>query len=144
VERRARPVAADIIRERAPEILPRVVAEAIAGDASSADAAGTKRRLTEYLEARMPPWLSALASRDEDRDEAIDSLIRIDERAGANVPPVVLLGTIAICYRVIEEEVRERAAAHGYSADELWAEVDAFRRRVIATRLGSSDRGEVA
>jgi hypothetical protein len=143
MEKRPRLVAADIIRERAPEILPRVVAAAVAGDASSSDAAGTKRLLTEYLEARMPPWLGALAAADEHRDEAIDRLIRIDERAGAKVPPVVLLGTIAIGYRVIEDELRARAPAYGCSADELAAEVDAFRRRVIATRLGSAEAREV-
>jgi hypothetical protein len=144
MERRARLAAADIIRECASEILPRVVAEAVAEDASSADHTAMKRRLSEYLEARMPPWLEALAATDDERDKAIERLIRIDERAGGSIPPVVLLGTIAIGYRVMEQELRARASAHGHSADELWTEVDAFRRRVIATRLGTADQGEVA
>jgi hypothetical protein len=121
-----------------------VVAEAVAGDAPIADATTMSRRLTDFLQSRIPPWLEALAAPDEDRDEAIDRLIQIDERAGGSVPPVVLLGTIALGYRAMEQELRARAAAHGHSADELWAEVDAFRRRVIATRLGSAEEGEVA
>jgi len=65
----------------------------------------------------------------------------VDEDAGIDVPPVVVLGTVAIGYRVMEQELRAHAAA---SADELWGEVDALRRRVIAKRQSSTDRGEVA
>lgn len=144
MERRPRAVAAEIIRERASDILPKVVAEAAAGDASSADQAGTRRRLAAYLEARIPPWLVALAAPDEHRQEAIARLLEIDREAGGGIPPVVLLGTIAIGYRVIEDELRSRAADYGLTPDELWAEVDGFRRTVIATRLQSSDQGEVA
>lgn len=144
MERRPRAVAAEIIRQRASEILPKVVAEAVAGDASSPDPSGARRRLAAYLDARIPPWLVALAAPDEHRDEAIASLLEIDREAGGNIPPVVLLGTIAIGYRVMEEELRARAADYGLTPDELWAEVDAFRRRVIAMRLEGANEGEVA
>ena len=142
VERRA--AAAAFIRERVPAILPRVMAEAVAGDASSVDPARTRRLLTEYLERRIPLWLVALAANDEQREEAIARLLRMDEEAGIDVPPVVVLGTVAIGYRVIEQELREHAAGHGHSADELWGEVDTLRCRVIARRRSISDRGEVA
>jgi hypothetical protein len=142
VERRA--AAAALIRERVPAILPRVVAEAIAGDASSVDPAKTRRLLSEYLERRIPHWLVALAANDEQRGETIRRLLRIDEEAGVDVPPVVVLGTVAIGYRVMEQELREHAADYGHSADELWGEVDALRRQVIAKRRSSADRGEVA
>jgi hypothetical protein len=142
VERRT--AAAAFIRERVPVILPRVVAEAVAGDASSVDPAKTRRLLTEYLERRIPLWLVALAANDDQRDEAIARLLRMDDEAGTDVPPVVVLGTVAIGYRVMEQELREHGARHGYSADELWGEVDALRRRVVAKRQSRTDRGEVA
>src|SRR2546422_869330 len=90
VERRT--AAAAFIRERVPVILPRVVAEAVAGDASSVDLAKTRRLLTEYLERRIPLWLVALAANDDQRDEAIARLLRMDDEAGTDVPPVVVLG----------------------------------------------------
>ena len=139
MERRA--AAAAFIRERTSAIMPRVIADAIAGDASSVDPARTRRLLTEYLERRVPLWLEALAASDEQRDEAIARLLSIDEKAGVDVPPVVVLGTVAIGYRVMEQELRAHAPA---SADELWGEVDALRRRVIAKRQSRTDRGEVA
>jgi hypothetical protein len=142
MERRA--AAAAFIRERASAIMPRVIAEAIVGDASSVDPARTRRLLTEYLERRIPLWLVALAANDEQRDEAIARLLRVDEEAGIDVPPVVVLGTVAIGYHVMEQELRAHAADYGYSADELWGEVDTLRRRVIARRRSISDRGEVA
>ncbi len=142
MERRA--AAAALIRERVPAILPRVVAEAIAGDASSVDLARTRRLLTEYLERRVPSWLQALAASDEQRDHAITRLLRIDEEAGVDVPPVVVLGTVAIGYHVIEQELRVQASAYGYTADELWAEVDMLRLLVAARRQAMADRGEVA
>jgi hypothetical protein len=68
----------------------------------------------------------------------------MDEEAGTDIPPIVLVGTIAIGYRVMEAELREGAAAHGYSPEELWAEVDALRRSVLKARQRLIDRGEVA
>lgn len=139
-----RAAAAAFIRERTAAIMPRVIAEAIAGDASSVDPARTQRLLTEYLERRIPSWLVALAASDEQRDQAITRLLRIDEEAGVDVPPVVVLGTIAIGYRVTEQDLREHASEYGHSADDLWAEVDALRRLVAARRQSMADRGEVA
>jgi hypothetical protein len=144
VEGRAREAAAALIRERAPAILPRVIDEAIAGDASSLDPVATKRRLTAYLEARIPLWIAALAATDEHRDEAIARLLRMDNDAGADIPPVVILGTIAIGYRVIEQELRLRAADYGQTSDELWTEVDILRRTVMEMRRHLADDGRVA
>jgi len=56
----------------------------------------------------------------------------------------VVLGTIAIGYRVTEQDLREHASEYGHSADDLWAEVDALRRLVAARRQSMADRGEVA
>jgi len=142
MERRA--AAAAFIRERTSAIMLRVIAEAIAGDASSVDPARTRRLLTEYLERRVPSWLQALAASDEQREHAITRLLRIDQEAGVDVPPVVVLGTVAIGYHVIEQELRVHASAYGYSADELWAEIDTLRRLVTARRQAMADRGEVA
>src|SRR5206468_6421675 len=66
MERRA--AAAAFIRERTSAIMARVIAEALAGDASSVDPARTRRLLTEYLERRVPSWLQALATSDEERE----------------------------------------------------------------------------
>jgi hypothetical protein len=144
MEGRTRGDAAALIRERAPAILPRVIREAVAGDASSENRAETERRLAAYFERRIPSWLVALGATDEHRDEAITRLLRMDEEAGADIPPVVILGTIAIGYRVIEEEIRERATQYGHSPEALWAEVDTLRRHVLAMRQAGADRGEVA
>jgi hypothetical protein len=140
----ARATAAALIRERAPVILPRVVADAAAGDASEREALDLERRLTAYLERRIPPWVAALEAENGDRRDAIRRLLKIDAAAGERVPPVVLLGTVAIGYRVIEAEIRLRAGAYGYSADELWAEVDLLRRAVAELRRDLSDGGRVA
>src|SRR5207247_9204786 len=107
MERRA--AAAAFIRERTSAIMPRVIAEAIAGDASSVDPARTRRLLTEYLERRVPSWLQALATSDEQREHAITRLLRIDQEARVDAPPVVVLGTVALGYPVIGRDLPARA-----------------------------------
>lgn len=125
-------------------ILPRVVAEAAAGDASEGEALDLQRRLTAYLERRIPPWLDALEAGSSDRPDAIRRLLRTDVEAGEEIPPVVLLGTVAIGYRFMEGEIRVHAGAYGHSAEELWAEVDLLRRTVLEMRRDLSDGGRVA
>lgn len=139
--RTPRAAAAALIRERTPAILPRVVAEACAGDASELDTLDLQQRLTGFLERRIPPWVEALETDNSLRRDAILRLLQIDEVAGEQIPPVVLLGTVAIGYRVIESEIRSQTNAHGYSADELWGEVDLLRRTVLEIRRGVSDGG---
>lgn len=140
----SRAAAAALIRHRAPAILPRVVVDAALGGASELDTLELQRRLTAYLERRIPPWLEALEADDRDRPDAIRRLLRGDAAAGEHIPPVVLLGTVAIGYRVIEGEIRQRADAYGSSAEELWAEVDLLRRTVAEMRRELSDGGQVA
>ena len=142
--RTPRAAAAALLRERAPVILPRVVADAAAGDASMHDTLELQRRLTTFLERRIPPWVEALDAESAERRAAIGRLIDTDLAAAEHIPPVVLLGTVAIGYRVVEAEIRAEADAYGYSADELWAEVDLLRRTVLDVRRESSDGGRVA
>ena len=125
-------------------ILPRVVADAAAGDASERGTLDLQRRLTTFLERRIPPWVEALEVDDSERRDAIVRLLQSDVAAGEHIPPVVLLGTVAIGYRVIEAEIRVMADAYGYSAEELWSEVDLLRRTVMEMRRGMSDGGRVA
>ena len=142
--RTTRAAAAALIQERATVILPRVVADAAAGDASELDALDLRHRLTTFLDRRIPLWVEALAADNDDRRDAISRLVKTDDAAGEHIPPVVLLGTVAIGYRVIEAEIRLNADAYGYSADELWAEVDLLRRTVLEMRQDLSDGGRVA
>ncbi len=142
--RTPRAAAAALIRERAPVILPRVVADAAAGDASEQDSLDLQRRLTTFLERRIPPWVEALEADNGQRRDAIGRLLQTDAAAAEHIPPVVLLGTVAIGYRVIETEIRAKADAYGYSPNELWAEVDLLRRTVADMRRGASDGGRVA
>jgi hypothetical protein len=142
--RTPRAAAAALLRERAPDILTRVVADAAANDASEGDTLDLRRRLTTFLERRIPPWVEALESDNAERRDAIRRLIQTDAAAGEHIPPVVLLGTVAIGYRVIEGEIRVKADAYGYSADELWAEVDLLRRTVLDMRRDISGGGRVA
>jgi hypothetical protein len=142
MERTPRAAAAALLSERAPVILPRVVAEATAG-ISETDTLELQRRLTAFLERRIPRWVEALGADDADRRDAIGRLIDTDSVAGDRIPPVVLLGTVAIGYRVIEAEVR-KADASGFSPDEIWAEVDLLRRTVLDVRREISGGGRVA
>jgi hypothetical protein len=142
--RTARAAAAALLRDSAPAILPRVVADAAAGDASERDTLDLQRRLTNFLERRIPPWVEALEADNNTRRDAIGRLIQTDTAAAQHIPPVVLLGTVAIGYRVIEAEIRAKADAYGYPADELWAEVDLLRRTVADMRRDVSDGGQVA
>jgi hypothetical protein len=139
--RTPRAAAAALIRERTPVILPRVVADAAAGDASAGDTLDLRRRLTAFLERRIPPWIEALEADDGRRRDLILSLLQIDRMAGEQIPPVVLLGTVAIGYRVIESEIRAKPEGYDYSADELWAEVDLLRRTVLETGREAADGG---
>jgi hypothetical protein len=143
MERTPRAAAAALLSERAPVILPRVVAEATAGGISETDTLELQRRLTAFLERRIPRWVEALAADDADRRDAIGRLIDTDADAGDRIPPVVLLGTVALGYRVIEAEVR-KADADGFSPDEIWAEVDLLRRTVLDVRRELSGGGRVA
>jgi hypothetical protein len=133
-----------LIRERAPVITPRVVADAATGDTSERDTLDLQRRLTGFLERRIPPWVAALEAGDPDRRAAIRRLLETDTTAGEHIPPVVLLGTVAIGYRVIEAEIRMHADAYNYSADELWGEVDLLRRTVLEMRRDIAGGGRVA
>lgn len=144
--RTPRAAAAALIQERAPAIVPRVVVDAAAGDTSERDTLELQRRLTAFLERRIPPWVDALAADNSQRGDAIRRLLQTDadEAAGEHLPPVVLVGTVAIGYRVIEEEIRMKADAYGFSADELWAEVDLLRRTVLDMRRDLSGGGRVA
>jgi hypothetical protein len=142
--RTARAAAAALVRERAPAMLPRVVANAASGNASEREAFDLQRRLTTFLERRIPPWANALEADNSERDDAIHALLQIDAVAGEDIPPVVLLGTVAIGYRVFEAEIRTNAEAYGYSADELWSELDLLRRTVSDKRRELSGGGRVA
>jgi hypothetical protein len=139
-----RAAAAALIRERAPAILPSVIALATAGDARTTETFDLERRLTGYLERRTPLWLQALEADDTERPVAIRRLLRTDREAGEEMPPVVVLGTVAIGYRVIEGEIRAHASSYGHSADGLWAEVDLLRRNVLDVRRELEDGGRVA
>ena len=141
--RTPRAAAAALLNERAPVILPRVVAEATAGGISERDAPDLERRLTAFLEQRIPLWVEALGADDGERPRAIGRLIDTDAAAGDRIPPVVLLGTVAITYRVVEGEIR-KADANEFSADEIWAEVDLLRRTVAEVRRELSGGGRVA
>ena len=104
--RTPRAAAAALLRELAKVILPRVVAEATAGATSESETLDLQRRLAAFLERRIPPWVDALAADNSERRDAIRRLIETDA-AAAGIPPVVLLGTVAIGYRVIEAEIRK-------------------------------------
>ena len=141
--RTPRAAAAALIRDRAPSIMPRVVADA-AADASERDTLDLQRRLSAFLERRLPPWVDALQAGDPDRRDAVRRLLQTDALAGEHIPPVVLLGTVAIGYRFIEAEIRLHADAYDYSADELCAEVDLLRRTVVEMRRDVTGGGRVA
>ena len=140
--RTPRAAAAALLNDRAQAILPRVVAEATAGGSTEGETLDLQQRLTAFLERRIPRWVDALAADDADRRDAIGRLIDTDAVAGDRIPPVVLLGTVAIGYRVIEAEIRQ-ADTYGFSPDELWAEVDLLRRTVLDVRREHSS-GRVA
>jgi hypothetical protein len=142
--RTPRAAAAALLRDRAPAILPLVVADAAAGDSSERETLDLQRRLTAFLQRRIPPWVDALEADTSRRRDAIGRLLQTDVAAAEHIPPVVLLGTVAIGYRVIEAEVRAKAETYGYSPDELWAEVDLLRRTVADMRREISDGGRVA
>jgi len=133
-----RAAAAALIRACAATIVPQVVAEATAGDRKAADVE-LERRLTAFLERRIPMWVQALEADDQERTTAIRRLLRTDADAGEQIPPVVLLGTVAIGYRLIETEIRTRAGEYGFPHEALWAEMDLLRRTVSEMRRQSFD-----
>src|SRR5213593_177392 len=133
-----RAAAAALIRARAPAVIPQVVAEATAGDRKATDTE-LERRLSAYLERRIPLCVQALEADDRERGTAIRRLLRTDADAGQQIPPVVLLGTVAIGYRLIESEIRARAPEYGFSHEALWAEMDLLRRTVGEMRRRFAD-----
>ncbi|TMC67737.1 MAG: hypothetical protein E6J15_14265 [Chloroflexi bacterium] len=134
-----RVAAAALVRASASAIVPRVVAEATAGDRKTSDTMELERRLTAYLERRIPLCVQALEADDRERGTAIRRLLRTDADAGQQIPPVVLLGTVAIGYRLIESEIRARAPEYGFSHEALWAEMDLLRRTVGEMRRRFAD-----
>jgi len=134
---------AALVRRRASVIVPRVTSDATS-DRQPSDRLELQRRLTAYLERRLPLWVQALEADDVERPAAIMRLLRGDAEAGEDIPPVVLLGTIAIGYRLIESEIRERASEYGFSAPALWAEMDLLRRMVGEMRRQQGDDESVA
>jgi len=136
----ARVAVAALVRERASAIIPRVISDATS-DRDRSDSLELQRRLTAYLERRLPLWVQALEADDTERPLAIKRLLRSDAESAENIPPVVLLGTIAIGYRLIESEIRQQAPGYGFSAEALWAEMDLLRRTVgeMRRRLGEGE-----
>jgi len=136
-----RVAAAALVRASAPAIVPRVVADATATDRKTSDSIELDRRLTAYLERRIPLWVQALEADDRERATAIRRLLRADADAGEQIPPVVLLGTVAIGYRLIEFEIRAHAADYGFSHEALSSEMDLLRRTVgeMRRRLGNGE-----
>ena len=136
----ARVAVAALVRERASAIIPRVISDATS-DRDRSDSLDLQRRLTAYLERRLPLWVQALEADDTERPLAIKRLLRSDAESAENIPPVVLLGTIAIGYRLIESEIRQQAPGYGFSAEALWAEMDLLRRTVgeMRRRLGEGE-----
>ena len=132
------------MRQRASAILPQIIADATSGDLKRSDSLELERRLTAYLERRIPLWVQALEADDAERGPAIQRLLRTDAEAGEQIPPVILLGTVAIGYRLIESEIRTRAPDFGYSAEALWAEMDLLRRTVGEMRRRQSEGESVA
>ena len=130
---------AALIRERAPVIVPRIITEATSGDLQRKDTVELERRLTAYLERRIPLWVQALEADDAERVPAIQRLLRSDAEAGENIPPVVLLGTVAIGYRLIESDIRTRASEYGFSPEALSSEMDLLRRTVGEMRRHLGD-----
>jgi hypothetical protein len=135
-----RAAAAALVRASAAAIVPRVVAEATAGDRKMSESMELEHRLTAYLERRIPLWVQALEADDQERATAIRRLLRTDVDAGEQIPPVVLLGTVAIGYRLIEAEIRARAAEYGFPHEALWAEMDILRRTVGEMRRRFADK----
>ena len=131
---------AALVRQRASTLIPRVISDATS-DRNRSDSLELQRRLTAYLERRLPLWVQALEADDTDRPLAIKRLLRSDAESAENIPPVVLLGTIAIGYRLIESEIRQQAPGYGFSAEALWAEMDLLRRTVgeMRRRLGEGE-----
>src|SRR5207237_10015999 len=101
--RTPRAAAAGGVREGAAVILQRVVAEATS-DRQRSDIVELERRLTAYLERRIPLWVQALEADDAERAPAIKRLLRADAEAGEIIPPVILPGTVAIGYPLIEPD----------------------------------------
>src|SRR5438445_596578 len=77
-----RAAAAALVRKRASAILPRVISDATSGDRQRTDAVELERRLTAYLERRIPLWVQALEADDAERAKAIQRLLRTDAEAG--------------------------------------------------------------
>ena len=123
--------------------MPQVIAAATS-DGQESEALDLERRLTAYLERRVPPWTQALEADDVERTEAIQRLLRVDAEAGESIPPVIVLGTVAIGYRLIEAEIRMRAPEFGYPAEVLWGELELLRRKVAEMRRRLSDGESVA
>jgi hypothetical protein len=139
MSRPPRIAAAALVRARAAAIVPLIVAEATAGDPKTSGSIELERRLTGYLERRIPLWVQALEAEDRDRATAIRRLLRTDTDAGEQIPPVVLLGTVAIGYRLIESEIRAHAADYGFTYESLWSETDLLRRAVSEMRRRYAD-----
>src|SRR5438105_13837657 len=93
VGRTPRAAAAALIRDSAPVILQRVVAEATS-DRQRSDIVELERRLTASLARRIPQWVEALEADDAERAPAIKRLLRPDDEAGEIIPPLIRLGTV--------------------------------------------------
>jgi hypothetical protein len=139
-----RVAAAALVRQRASAIVPRVISEATSGALQRSESVELERRLTAYLGRRVPLWVQALEADNGERARAIQRLLRADAEAGENIPPVVLLGTVAIGYRLIESDIRMRASEYGFSPEALWAEIDLLRRTVGEMRRRLADGDSVA
>jgi len=122
---------AQLFDQVAAEMVDRVVREAVRASAffglSGKAAAGYGQRIRALLPAALDVLTEpTAAARDRKMDELVSSVRKVSEEH--NIPRIIERGLVSIAFGAARHLVRERAASTGFTADELDAELTAYRR----------------
>lgn len=127
---RRRVALAEVFDRVATDMVDRVVQEAVRASAFFGLSGDAARRYGGRIRALLPVALDTLTeptadARDQKMDDLVASVRQVSDEH--HVPRIIERGLVSIAFDVARRLVRDRASSSGYTADELDAELTAFR-----------------
>ncbi|HEV8470260.1 MAG TPA: hypothetical protein VGR46_11675 [Candidatus Limnocylindria bacterium] len=140
LEARRRAALATIFDDVATEMVERVVAEAVRASNVFGLTGDVAERYGRSIRATLPSALDALVEADRtERDRKLEALVASVREVSEqhHVPAIIERGLVSIAFGLARRLIGQRAARSGFTADELDAELTAFRTEFEKKLFGS-------
>jgi len=130
LEARRRAAVATIFDDVATQMVERVVVEAVRASNFFGLTGDRAEGYGRSIRATLPPALDALTEPDSaERDRKLEGVAASVRQISVDhhVPIIIERGLVSVAFGLVRTLVRQRAAASGFTADELDAELRAFQ-----------------